>query len=103
MSYQPAPQSGSYGQAYPESSQATLALILGIVGIFLVQLAAPFAWWLGGKEVKAIEAGRRDPANRGQAKAGQILGLIGTILWILTTLLIIIIFIGGGIAAFSGS
>ncbi|MGF1661414.1 MAG: hypothetical protein ACFCVG_02910 [Kineosporiaceae bacterium] len=104
-SYQPAPaaQPGRPGGAYPEASQATLALILGIVGLLLFQLLSPFAWWLGGKEKKAIDAGRRDPANRGQAVGAWVLGIIGTILLILGVIITVILVIVGVAAAASGA
>jgi hypothetical protein len=85
--------------AYPESSQATLALVLGIVGLF-VTIAAPFAWYFGAKEKNAIDAGRRDPANRGQALAGWILGVVVTVLAIIGLIVTIIIVVTGlGVAA----
>ncbi len=65
-------------QQYPEPSQATTALVLGIVGVILCGLLSPFAWWMGRKEVRAIDAGQRPPENRGNARIGQILGIIGT-------------------------
>jgi len=40
---------------------------------------APIAWSIGNKELLAIDAGRRDPTNRGSANAGKILGIIGTV------------------------
>lgn len=66
-------------QTYPEQSQATTALILGILGFVLCGVLAPFAWSIGSKELAAIDNGLRDPANRGTANAGKILGIIGTI------------------------
>ena len=65
-------------QAYPERSQATTALVLGIVGIFFT-VVAPFAWKFGHDELKAIDEGRRPPDGHGQATAGRILGIIGTV------------------------
>ena len=65
-------------QAYPERSQATTALVLGIVGIFFT-VVAPFAWKFGHDELKAIDEGRRPPDGYGQATAGRILGIIGTV------------------------
>jgi uncharacterized Tic20 family protein len=98
--YQPAPPAQP-GGSYPEASQATLALILGIAGLLVFSPLGPFAWWLGGKEKKAIDAGRRDPANRGQAVAGWVLGIITTILLGLGVLLAFVFFviIGIGTAA----
>lgn len=67
-------------QMYPEQSQATTALVLGILGIVVCGILAPFAWNIGGKELAAIDAGRRPPENRGTANAGRILGIVGTVL-----------------------
>jgi uncharacterized Tic20 family protein len=89
------------GGAYPESSQATLALILGILSVLVLSILGPFAWWIGGKEKRAIDAGRRDPANRGVAVAGWVLGIIGTILLILGVLFLIfwIVVFGAAVAS----
>jgi len=79
-------------EPYPEASQSTTALVLGLLGLLggvaavflgvlglLVGFLSPFGWYLGRKEMKAIDAGLRDPTNRGTAKAGMILGIIGTV------------------------
>jgi hypothetical protein len=68
---------------YPEDSQATVALVLGILGLVLCQVLAPFAWSIGNTEVNAIDAGKRNPANRSTAQAGKILGIIGTVFLII--------------------
>ena len=75
-------QAGSpTGSSYPEKSNSTLALVLGILGLLVCcGLTGPFAWWVGATEVTAIDEGRRPPMNRGSAKAGMILGIIGTCL-----------------------
>ena len=64
---------------YPEQSKATTVLVLGILGIVICSVLAPIAWYLGNEEVRAIDAGRRDPTNRGTANAGRILGIVGTV------------------------
>jgi len=64
---------------YPEPSQATTSLVLGILGLVLCGVLAPFAWSIGQKELSAIDSGMRDPANRGSAQAGKVLGIIGTV------------------------
>lgn len=66
--------------AYPEASQATTVLVLGILGIVICGILAPFAWSMGNKELAAIDAGRRPPDQRSTANAGRILGIIGTVL-----------------------
>lgn len=75
------------------SSRATTALVLGILGFVCCQLCAPFAWYIGNQEVKAIKAGASPASNQGFAMAGMILGIIGSLLlvfWILW-----IVFFGG--------
>jgi|LKGT01.1.fsa_nt_gi hypothetical protein len=81
-------------QAYPERSQATTALVLGIVGIFFT-VVAPFAWKFGHDELKAIDEGRRPPDGHGQATAGRILGIIGTVFLVvgLVVLALVIAFV----------
>ncbi len=76
---------------YAEGSQATAALVLGILGFVCCFLCAPFAWWIGAAEVSAIDAGRRPPQNRGVGNAGKILGIIGTCL--MTPFVLIILFL----------
>ena len=75
---------------YPERSQATTALVLGIVGIFFT-VVAPFAWKFGHDELRAIDEGRRPPDGHGQATAGRVLGIIGTALLVLSVLVVVIV------------
>lgn len=65
-------------QHHTEPSHATTAIVLGIVGMMLCGLLSPIAWWMGRKEVRAIDAGQRPPENRGMARTAHILGIIGT-------------------------
>jgi hypothetical protein len=67
--------------AYPENSQATTVLVLGILGLVCCGPLGIVAWVMGQNEVQAIDAGRRDPTNRGTANAGRILGIVGTVLF----------------------
>lgn len=66
---------------YPESSQATTSLVLAILGLLCCGPLAAGGWYLGAQEVTAIDAGKRDPMNRGTANAGKIVGIIGTLIW----------------------
>ena len=85
-------------QYYPEDSQATLSLVLGILGLVLCNILAPFAWAIGNTEVNAIDAGRRNPSNRGMAQAGKILGIIGTV-FLIIGVVALVVFLVIGIAA----
>ena len=88
------PQFPSDSGAYPESSQATTVLVLGIIGIVLCQLLGPFAWVMGNRELEAIDAGRRPPENRGTANAGKILGIIATVLLAVGVLVFFLVVVG---------
>ena len=91
------PQTAPQPEPYPEPSQAVTALVLGILGILgglsvfllgilglLVAFLGPFGWYLGRKEMKAIDGGLRNPTNRGTAKAGMVLGIVGTVFTVLS-------------------
>jgi uncharacterized protein DUF4190 len=75
------------------SSQAITSLVLGILSLICCALLGPVAWYLGNQEGKAIREGRSAAAGEGMAKAGMILGIIGTILFALS--LLWILFFGG--------
>lgn len=68
---------------YPEQSQSTVVFVLGLVGMLVFPLLAPFAWAMGNRELAAIDAGRRPPDNRQLARIGQILGIVMSSLLIL--------------------
>lgn len=91
MTDQPFP--GDPGR-YPEASQATTALVLGILGIVICGILAPFAWSIGAKELAAIDSGLRPPENRGTANAGRILGIIGTVLLGIGLFVVVLLLVG---------
>jgi hypothetical protein len=86
---QPYGQAPGYGQqpygqppvAYaPDHPRATTSLILGILGLVICGVLAPFAWRIGKKTVDEIDASNGQLGGRGSAQAGYIMGIIGTIL-----------------------
>jgi hypothetical protein len=66
--------------AYPEASQATTALVLGILGIICCPVLGIVAWIMANNELEGIKSGRRNPTNEGTANASRILGIVGTVL-----------------------
>jgi hypothetical protein len=88
MNYQPQ-------AAQPNAPNAVLALVLGIVGIVLCSIAAPFAWWLGQQAEQAVDASGGTLGGRGMATAGKILGIIGTVLLAIGIVVAIVIIIAG--------
>jgi hypothetical protein len=71
------------------------ALILGILGIVLCSLCAPFAWWQGQSAENAIAASGGTLEGKGMATAGKILGIIGTVIGILLIIVVIVVVASG--------
>lgn len=76
-----------------QKSQATTALVLGILGLVCCGILAPIAWYMGSQELQRIQRGEVPATNEGMARAGMILGIIGTVFLAFT--LIWFIFLGG--------
>lgn len=58
-------------------------LTLGILGVLCCGICAVVAWTMGSSDIKEMDAGVMDPSGRGATQAGKILGIVGTILWII--------------------
>lgn len=96
----------------PSSGNATLALVLGIVGLLgglgscccclfaALGLCAPFGWYLGRRELAAIAAGQAPQSGQGMAQTGMICGIIGSALLALYVLVVIayVALVGVGVA-----
>jgi len=90
----------SPGQPQSTSTQAITALVLGILSIVTCcGILGPIAWYLGNQELKAIQEGRSPATGEGVAKAGKILGMLGT-LWMV--LVVLWIFFMGGMVILQG-
>ena len=55
-------------------------LILGILGLVLCQVISPFAWVMGNRVVREIDASGGQLGGRSTANAGRICGIVGTAL-----------------------
>jgi hypothetical protein len=89
------PYQASYvGGALPDHPSATTAMVLGIVGLLgiacgFLLVVSPFAWYVGAKAVREIDAAPGRYAGRDKANAGKIMGIIGTVLLVLAILALI--------------
>ena len=83
-----------YAPQPPKHPQATTAMILGILGLVLCGVIGPFAWVMGSKAVAEIDANPHAYSGRGEANAGKIMGIIGTVLLGLAVLIIGLAVIG---------
>lgn len=62
----------------PDHPKAATVLILGILGMAVCQLVAPFAWIMGGRVKREIDANPNLYGGRSQVQVGYILGIVGS-------------------------
>ena len=89
------------GYGYParpaNHPSATTAMVLGLVGLAgilfcggLTLVVSPFAWAIGGRAVREIDANPGMYGGRDQANAGRIMGIVGTVLLVLGFLALVV-------------
>jgi uncharacterized membrane protein YjgN (DUF898 family) len=96
------PAYGGYGPP-PNHPQATTVLVLGILGIVVCGIIAPFAWVMGNRVVHEIDASGGRFGGRTEANVGRILGVIGSVLLIVGVVLVFGLFVVGGVVSSSFS
>ena len=100
----------AFSPPVPDHPQATLSLILGLVGLIgallfcgLPLVVSPFAWAVGRSALKEIEESHGRLGGSSNAKAGMIMGIIGTVLFALALILVVVLIIAVVIDAESGT
>lgn len=82
--YQPygAPGYGPTGipQWAPDHPDSTMVLLLGILGMAVCQVIAPFAWVKGARVKREIDASGGKLGGRSQVQIGYVLGIVGSAL-----------------------
>lgn len=73
---------GAYAPSYapPNDSQATLALVLGIISVFCCWILGPVALFIGNSSRQRVQASGGTLGGGGLATAGMVLGIIGTVI-----------------------
>lgn len=94
--YTPMPFYGGYVAPPPDHPQATLSLVLGLVGVIgalifcgVPLVVSPFAWGVGHSALKEIRASQGRLGGESNARTGMILGIIGTVLLALAVIAVI--------------
>ena len=85
----PLPGAVPFGIAPPDHPQATTVLVLGVLGLVTCQLISPFAWGMGQRVVREIDASGGRVGGRSAANAGRVCGIVGTILVLLAVLVVV--------------
>ncbi len=88
--------SGGGGQV-----NATTPLVLGILGIICCGFLAPVAWVMSNTAMATLNAGGGKEGDRSMVNIARILGIVGTVLLILS--LLWVVFFGGLAALTAGS
>jgi|GEM_PF-487405 len=92
-----------YGYGYPmapDHPSSTVVLVLGLIGMFLFPITAPFAWVMGSKARAEMKAYPGRWGSSGTLTVGWVLGVITSVLWLVLIGFILIAVIG--VAAFHG-
>lgn len=90
------PQRGFGPPQQPKHPQAQTAMILGIIALaggatcMLPIFVSPFAWYYGAKARREMAAEPGRWSGQGDAQAGFVMGIIGTVLIALMTLVLIV-------------
>ena len=59
-------------------------LTLGILGVICCQLLGPVAWVMGQADMRQINDGVMDPEGKALTQVGMILGIVGTVILVLS-------------------
>ena len=74
--------------------RGSTVLALGILSLVVcAPVLGPIAWSMGHTDLNEIRAGRMDPDGEGLTNAGKICGMIGTILGIISIVLVFVWFL----------
>jgi hypothetical protein len=84
----PAAASGLYapGTSYQAPHRGALILVLGLLGFAVCFIFSIMAWVMGSNDLREMEAGRMDRSGMDLTRAGMILGMIVSVLAILSVL-----------------
>ena len=90
--YPPTPPPYNAPRDHP---QTTTILILGILGLAVCQILGPFAWSMGNKALREIDASNGQLGGRDTTNVGRILGIIGTAILVLGVVVVLFFIVLG--------
>lgn len=93
-----------YGRPSQDHPQTTTILVLGILSLVVCGVLGPFAWSMGTKALREIDASQGALGGRDTVNIGRILGIVSTVLLIIGAVFVIgFLVIGLGLAATSST
>jgi hypothetical protein len=81
-----------YGRPVEDHPEATTILVLGILSLVVCGILGPFAWSMGNRALRDIDASQGTQAalgGRSSVNAGRICGMIATVLLVLGALAVV--------------
>jgi uncharacterized membrane protein YjgN (DUF898 family) len=95
------PMQPQYGPPPPNHPQAITVLVLGILGLVVCGILGPFAWVMGNRAVREIDASRGAFGGRTEANVGRILGIVATVLMIVGLAVVLVFAFGAAVSVSS--
>ena len=76
----------------PPTVNGTLILVLGILSVIGFPFLGPVAWIMGNNAMRTLNSFASDPAQRTNANAGRICGIVGTVFLMIGILSLVVFF-----------
>ena len=86
----------AYPPQPPKHPQAVTVLVLGILSLVVCGLIGPFAWSMGSRVVGEIQASGGRWGGDTEATIGRILGIVATVLLVVSVVFFVFILSAGG-------
>jgi hypothetical protein len=94
------PEPAALNARYQVPHRGGLILVLGLLGFVVgCPIFSLMAWVMGSGDLQQIQSGRMDPSGESLTRAGQILGMLLAIPWIIGGVIVLIVIV---VAAASG-
>src|SRR4051812_47564001 len=78
-------------------------LVLGILSLVTCAPLGIPAWLMGNNDLREMNLGLMDPSGRDSTGAGRVCGMIGTAIFILSIVVVLVVLLMGGIGAVAAS
>ncbi|NKY50252.1 DUF4190 domain-containing protein [Nocardia vermiculata] len=78
-----------------EHPHATTVLVLGVLSMLCCGALGPIAWVMGKRALDQIELSGGTIGGRSQVLVGYVIGIIGTLMMVVTACIFLLVLIGG--------